>query len=318
MKKYNKFLHTLEACWLCMRFPFLYPRNRFTGRHRTNILGGILWKLRKYSIQEISITGTQEKTDINPHKSYYNNKYLSFLNYRVELDKSNNKLFLWRTEDKNKIEFDLSTLLWGKDKFDILGSSLMFALGGNPIVKIHVKVKDETDTNNYGFRHESIEFIINKRKHFWYKVISWIDSEILDRILFIPTFTELDAMDDGWRKAFGIQICKELKSQLKKEHYLYKYRITQIKEKYGILHWYDAGHSEAIRDIIRKYEELSWNTCIVCGKPATKISSEFDWISPYCDDCYPKEKVVWQEKIDGKWVETKEYEEMLKKIEEEK
>ena len=24
-------------------------------------------------------------------------------------------------------------------------------------------------------------------------------------------------------------------------------------------------------------------TCIVCGKPATKMST--GWISPYCDDC---------------------------------
>ena len=35
--------------------------------------------------------------------------------------------------------------------------------------------------------------------------------------------------------------------------------------------------------IIPKYEELSYHTCINCGKPATKRST--GWICPYCDDC---------------------------------
>ena len=41
-----------------------------------------------------------------------------------------------------------------------------------------------------------------------------------------------------------------------------------------------------ISDIINKYTELSYRTCCVCGKPATKISR--GWICPYCDDCFDK------------------------------
>jgi len=115
-------------------------------------------------------------------------------------------------------------------------------------------------------------------------------------------------MESGWKKAFGIQICKELKAQLIKDHYLYKYRITQIKEKWGYLHWYDAGHSKAVQEIINKYADISWNTCIICGEPSTKISG--GWISPYCDGHFPKSSKVYQEKIDGKWVE-KEIEDKL-------
>lgn len=309
----NKFLHTLESCWLCLRFPFLYPRNRFTDKHKVNVLGKPIWKLYKESVQEISVTGTHEKDDINPREKYYNNTYLSFFDYRAELDKLNKKLFIWSTKENIKHEIDLSKLLWSEDKFEILGTSLIFAIGGNPIVKVHVKVKDENDKNNYGFRFEKAEIITNKWKHFWYKIISWIDSEILDRILFIPTFTELDAMPIGWRKAFGIQMCKELKAQLKKEHFLYKYRIAQIKEKFGFLHWYDEGSSREVQDIISKYEDISWNTCLVCGKPATKISGK--WISPYCDDCFPKNnEVLYQEKINGTWKETKKYQELIESI----
>ena len=98
--------------------------------------------------------------------------------------------------------------------------------------------------------------------------------------------TYLDNMPDGWRIAFGEQMCEEIREALLKANYLDKYFITQIKEKYGSLRWYDTGATEEVYKIIAKYEELSKRTCCVCGKPATKITR--DWICPYCDDCYEK------------------------------
>ena len=101
-------------------------------------------------------------------------------------------------------------------------------------------------------------------------------------------WTELDAMPDGWRKAFGKQMCEEIRKELIKFNYLDKYRITQIKEKYGSLRWYDWGYprDSKIREIIDKYENISARTCICCGRPATKMS--LDWISPFCDKCGEK------------------------------
>lgn len=100
-------------------------------------------------------------------------------------------------------------------------------------------------------------------------------------------FTYLDDMPIGWRKAFGKQMCEEIRKVLVKENYLYDYRIAQIKEKFGQLRWYDDGAPSSIykeiRDIIYKYEEISEHTCIWCGQPATKIS--LGWISPWCDKC---------------------------------
>ena len=96
-------------------------------------------------------------------------------------------------------------------------------------------------------------------------------------------WTELDAMPEGWRKAFGKQMCEEIREALIEDNYLYKYRIAQIKEKYGSLRWYDCGSSKKVQDIINKYENLSIRTCICCGRPATKIS--LGWISPWCDNC---------------------------------
>ena len=71
-------------------------------------------------------------------------------------------------------------------------------------------------------------------------------------------YTELDAMPDGWRIAFGEQMCQEIKDALIEIDYLEKYRITQIKEKYGMLRWYDFGASRKIYDIISKYEGISF------------------------------------------------------------
>ena len=86
------------------------------------------------------------------------------------------------------------------------------------------------------------------------------------------SYTELDSMPDGWRKAFGEQMCEDIREELVHAEYLDQYRISQIKEKYGTLCWYDFGCTERmLRDIIPKYEHLSARTCIRCGNPATKV-----------------------------------------------
>ena len=96
-------------------------------------------------------------------------------------------------------------------------------------------------------------------------------------------YTELDAMPEGWRKAFGEQMCQEIKDELIKASALEKYRIMQIKEKYGSLRWYDNFNTQKGYDIIHKYEEISARTCIQCGEPATRVTT--GWIAPYCDKC---------------------------------
>lgn len=104
----------------------------------------------------------------------------------------------------------------------------------------------------------------------------------------IPSWTELDALDTGWRKAFGIQICRELKRALLEDggrKKLRRYRITQIKEKYGALCWYDQGGNEETNKILAKYEYISEHTCIVCGKAADYVTK--GWIEPYCKEHLP-------------------------------
>ena len=100
-------------------------------------------------------------------------------------------------------------------------------------------------------------------------------------------FTELDLMPDGWRNAFGERMCEDIQKLLVKANYVDQYHISQIKEKYGELRWYDNGVPEEISDefeqIIQKYEKESRYTCIGCGKPATRVST--GWFCPFCDEC---------------------------------
>ena len=278
MKLFKKIKDIISSTILCIRFPFLYPRNRFDGEHHTNLLLNLSSKLRKKAQQEIYITVKLDKTG----ERYYDK--IDFFDYKVRLDKTNEKLTI-----KNKLdllEIDLPGIIWKSNTFEILGVKLDFAwISGNPVVIVYVTPMDPEDKTNYGFGGRYRSLVISKWYNFWYKVVDWIDDNVLDKIFFLPSYTELDDMPIGWRKAFGIQMCKEIKAELKKHKFLYKYRIVQIKEKFGYLHWYDGGtpKDSKIYDIIRKYEDISYKTCIVCGKPATKMST--GWISPYCDDC---------------------------------
>ena len=97
-------------------------------------------------------------------------------------------------------------------------------------------------------------------------------------------YTLLDDMPEGWRLAFGEQLCNEIMDELIDKDKVEKYGVDQIKEKYGYLCWYDHNSTEKILgEILPKYEDMSIKTCICCGKPAKYIST--GWISPWCDDC---------------------------------
>ena len=277
MSLFKKIKNVFNASILCLRFPFLYPRNRFDGEHHCGLLSNWTYKLRLKARQSFIITGKVNKSD-----DYFSHN-ANFFDYHVKLDEATKQIFI-RTRT-TEIRFDYSKLVWGDNKFEILGIKVIFTIARLPMIQVQVKPIDENDDGNYGFAHYREEIVINRWYEFWYKVIDWFDTKVLDKILFLPSYTELDTMEPGWRKAFGIQMCKEIKQELKKHRFLHKYRIFQIKEKWGYLHWYDSGHPKdsKIYDIVRKYEQISAKTCGVCGKPATKISK--GWIYPYCDDC---------------------------------
>lgn len=116
---------------------------------------------------------------------------------------------------------------------------------------------------------------------------AWTD-EIIDDV---EDFCELDFMPKGWRIAFGEEMCEKINKLLLKSNFVDQYRISQIKEKYGELRWYDNGVPKSISEeyykIIDFYSEKSKHTCFVCGEPA-EIDYNKSYLIPVCDKCKPK------------------------------
>lgn len=109
------------------------------------------------------------------------------------------------------------------------------------------------------------------------------------------TTYELKLLPDGWTDTFVPNLRRELAYAL--GSYAEDFEVYQIKEKYGVLRlywgWQDRDYtadeecdlsaiSKEIDTIISKYEEISKNTCVVCGKLATKMTN--GWIMPVCDE----------------------------------
>lgn len=104
-------------------------------------------------------------------------------------------------------------------------------------------------------------------------------------------------LPEGWIKGFGKQMCDELRDALG-EH-VGDFVIQQLKEKYNELRlywcWEDKDYTDEeakelnrlygiIESIIDKYGTISYNTCTVCGAPATKWTRGY--LASYCDLCY--------------------------------
>lgn len=101
------------------------------------------------------------------------------------------------------------------------------------------------------------------------------------------TYSLLDCMPIGWNKVFGLKMAKEIKQWLK-EHNITDYEVTDVKEKWGRLHWYDNGPNQLYKDVILKYEKMSADLCVRCGKKASHVSRGY--MLPFCEDCMHKEK----------------------------
>ena len=222
LKKYT--VDMVNSTILCIRFPFLYPRNRWTGKHWSS------WKL-------------DEKQRLIWNK--------------------------WNDWSKEHV-------LYYVDKF-----------GSKCVILDNKVVKTEYVMKLASFKDRCL--------HWWYGFLN----KFLAIFHCIPTYTELNAMDKGWRKRFGIQFCKELKHAILKsggKKYMKDFRITQMKEKWGRFECYVNMYSPEVTRVIEKYGYISKYVCVKCGEDAVKQS--LGWISPYCEEHLPKDqKWIWIEPV---------------------
>ena len=278
---FKKIGRVIYSTLLCIKYPFLYPRNRWTDKHYN------CWKIIEYHRENyrkayhlISLQITDKRVNSEEQTEYY-----KFLDTKKETylrtDYSGDELVIYLGRNKGTIEKIIKKIKLGSKIYDSSWVS-----GKNVLV---LKVNSVEELKEiYKGDFNCIRLTINQILAFKIKILDWIEKYPLQIIHFPTYYTELDSMDKGWREAFGMNFCKDLKKALIRTggyKLLFRFRILQIKEKYGRLEVYCIGYNDEINKVISKYSKLSEKTCIRCGKPATWISK--GWISPYCDDCVP-------------------------------
>lgn len=252
---------------LCIKYPFLYEKSNLY------LLNKIESKCFDKAFDTIVISPTLS----NDSYDFVQNKY----GLNIVLTEENSLII---TSKNYQIEFDVSSLLW-KNEFKYIGIKNIYKHYKNIIIQL--AVKSDID-RNYGFIAKTKYITKNTVYKIIYTIISFINNSI-SKLYIVPEYTAFDSIPKGWRNAFGLQMCEEIKKALMQHggiKSLLSYKILQIKEKFGSLRWYDAYSNQEIMNIIDKYEDISYNTCIVCGKPAKYRTS--GWICPYCEDCVPK------------------------------
>lgn len=278
---FKKIGRVIYSTLLCIKYPFLYPRNRWTDKHYN------CWKIIEYHRENygkayrlISLQITDKEVNSEEQTEYY-----KFLDTKKETylrtDYSGDELVIYLGRNKGTIEKIIKKIKLGSKIYDSSWVS-----GKNILVLKVNSVEELKEIYNGNFN--CIRLTINQILAFKIKILDWIEKYPLQIIHFPTYYTELDSMDKGWKDAFGMNFCKDLRKALIRTggyKLLFRFRILQIKEKYGRLEVYCMGYNDEIDKVISKYSKLSEKTCIRCGKPATWISK--GWISPYCDDCVP-------------------------------
>jgi hypothetical protein len=87
--------------------------------------------------------------------------------------------------------------------------------------------------------------------------------------------------DDGW---FDLEwkLCEALEKVVPP-----KYKLMQIKEKFGTLRWYDEGNTKEGDDLVEEAEKESGKVCEVCGGLGYFCSSGY-WVKTLCLECLEK------------------------------
>ena len=96
---------------------------------------------------------------------------------------------------------------------------------------IHGKAFEQVPKPNRKYDFETVDKVKSWPWAIWFYIVEFVYEWILSVFHCIPTYTELDSMPEGWRKAFGIQMCKEIKRAILKSggrKYLKSYRRRML------------------------------------------------------------------------------------------
>lgn len=288
-----KIKKTIRATLECIRYPFLYPRHRITGLHYNN------WKLHSYYSDNypkaVGCVMVHVMTDFWFNKNYTPEEMCPVNNiwYDTEYDEHGHETLIFKKGSHEIGRVNLSDIAYRLTHHNL---------------DIYFKKHENNDNIDvYIVAPNSVEFIKGGRKFyiFHYTLNWWIKLKIelvrwwhlypLQWFHCLTSYTEWDNMRalEGWYKAFGDELLTRMAYQIKKDGMWRTFRITDIKEKYGSLRIYTGPASREMFDLLNKYDDISFHTCIYCGKPATKLTGGY--IIPLCDECYAKQyDAAWQ------------------------
>lgn len=122
----------------------------------------------------------------------------------------------------------------------------------------------------------------------------WISDQ---KVQFDINTEEMNDLPKGWVKSFVPKFKDDLFNVL--GGFAEDFIVTQCKEKYGSMRLYWAWKSrtynddellclselcESINNIVDKYSNISYKTCVVCGDEAEEYSK--CWVLPFCSYCF--------------------------------
>ena len=296
LNRFKKFIYDIKCAivssYMCLRFPFLYTRNAFSGLHCN------CWTIRNF------------------HKKHYKDCVIDVYvkTERVNgLEKQHKGTSVF---DLNEHGIDLWCNIFGDDVLyfhkgaEVLLNLPVFSFFKEKPIRYNVVANYNADKRyiditikymggegyDYNNCPDGFKFIytvvIKKFMYNWIMFLDWIEKYPYQWINIIPTYSWYDAIPHGWRKAFGLQMMKEIKAELLRvggRKDLRSMRITDVKEKWGSLQVYCSSCGD-VHKIIEKYEYISFRTCIKCGRPAHGVTN--GWVTPLCEDCFHNSKSI--------------------------
>lgn len=324
-------IKTLKNTILCIKYPFLYPRNRFTDNHYTNrIIHNKIYELNRTYLLSMSVGVMSDETfseELEKLKGQKEGEYpiveiskgINYSDRHLSVSRNGNEMIIG-VEYKGKTKYktfnisdylDRTSLTSNDIEGVFLGQkttkTLMGVIEQRPYIVFVLKNSIENKDSCPSFNFVKIDLLGYTKL---YIGLLKLLNKFLGVFHILPSYTELDAMENGWRERFGEKMCKEIRNSIlttyirkdkptsifgkikaycKGIKHLLSYRIQQIKEKYASLRWYAYGDTEDTLKIINKYENISMKTCIVCGKAATYRS--IGWICPFCEEHKPDNAV---------------------------
>lgn len=202
----------------------------------------------------------------------------------IEYNKDLIKRYPWLEPTNRWTGKHLEDYDYSYTELDDLPSGWRIRFGNNIVEEINSELEKFNFVNNY-------RILQIKEK---YGTLRWYDEGTPIGKLS-ETFDEIVCPKIQSRNGFPQYNSKEYYwEENEVEHYISPFsdkakamRAKELSEynKGAIVHYkiYRIEEKCRIPDIIRKYEEISAITCIMCGKPAKWMSR--GWISLYCDEC---------------------------------